>query len=78
MRVRREIIYEGESDWIEKTLKRSILKKRGNKFVTPFGSIKLVSEVRGEENGSIKGSRKGNKKQETGEGLGGGSVACLG
>jgi len=62
MRVRREIIYEGEDNWIERTLRRSILKKRGSKFVTPFGSIKLISEVRGEENGSIKGSGKGNKK----------------
>ena len=50
MRIRREIIYEGEPDWIEKTLERSILKKRGSKFVTPFGTIKLLSEVRGEEN----------------------------
>ena len=62
MRVRREIIYEGEEYWIEETLRRSILKKRGDKFVTPFGSIKLVNQARGEENGSIKGSRKGNKK----------------
>lgn len=61
MRVRREIIYEGEADWIEKTLERSILKRRGSRFVTPFGTIKLMSEVRGEENGN-KPVRKGKAK----------------
>jgi len=62
MRVRREIMYEGESNWIEETLRRSILKKRGSKFMTPFGSIKLINEVRGKEHGSIKRSGKGNKE----------------
>jgi len=46
MRVTRIIIYDGEEAWVLKTLENSILKKRGSRLKTPFGEIKLISEVK--------------------------------
>lgn len=59
MRVTRVIIYDGEEAWILKTLENSVLKKRGSRLKTPFGEIKLISEVK--EDGSYQGSRKSDK-----------------
>ena len=56
MKVTRVITYEGEDEWVEKTLRESVLKKTGSKFKTPWGEIKLLrQEV---EHGSHQGSRK--------------------
>lgn len=43
MKVKRVLIYQGEPDWIVRTLERSVAKK-DYPFQTSFGSITLESE----------------------------------
>ncbi len=66
MKVTRTIVYDGEEEWVRKTLEKSLLKKRGMKFrLPPFGTITLIREET--EDGSIKGSRKNIESEDGGE-----------
>jgi hypothetical protein len=53
MKVTRLICYEGEDEWIRKTLEKSLLKKIGINFRVGFNTIKLLKEeVYGDNQGS--------------------------
>ncbi len=65
MRVTRVIIYEGEEAWVLKTLENSKLKKRGSRLKTPFGEIKLISEVIEDDIRNNKQSIYPNKRKNT-------------
>jgi hypothetical protein len=55
MKVTRLICYEGEDEWIRKTLEKSLLKKIGINFRVGFNTIKLLKEeVYGDNQGSGK------------------------
>jgi hypothetical protein len=63
MKVIRVICYEGEDEWIRKTLEKSLLKKVGVNFQMGFNKIKLLKE---EIYGSDQGSGKNIESEDEG------------
>ena len=64
MKVTRLITYEGEDEWVRKTLAKSLLKKTGVGLEFGINKIKLLKET---VNGSDQGSWENTESKDEGE-----------
>ena len=75
MKVTRLICYEGEDEWVRKTLEKSLLKKVGVGLTFGVNKIKLLKET---VNGSDQGSWKNTESEDEGRLLDKGSGPHIG